>query len=883
MSQPLEEQAEAIFADLLDVPAADRPARAAAACGDDAPLLARVRTLLAAMPAAEGFLSSPTMDAASADAPPTPSAVAAVGERPGDHIGPYKLLEQIGEGGFGVVFKAEQERPVRRLVALKVIKPGMDTGEVITRFEAERQALALMDHQNIAKVFDAGSTAAGRPYFVMELVRGSPVTDYADQRQLPTADRVALAVQVCRAVQHAHSKGIIHRDLKPSNVLVTTADDKPVPKVIDFGIAKATQGRLTDRTLFTAHRQLIGTPQYMSPEQADTDGIDVDTRTDVYSLGVLLYELLVGTTPLDARSLRSAAFEAMRRMIRDVDPAKPSTKLSTLGDAGTAVAAARRTDAKALGRQLHGELDWIVMRALEKDRSRRYDTAAAMADDLGRYLAGEAVLAGPVSGTYRLRVAVRRHRAAVAVGATVAACLLLGVAGTTWGLVQARHQRAAAVASAGRAAASERVAQQRAAEAEATLSFFTNLLTQASPEQSRDATVSRVIVNAVLLPATRQVGDDHFAGTPWVRATVRDVLAETLIELGRPDLAEPQAKAAWDARRAGQGEDARQTLASMINYGIALDRPGHYAEAAGVLRDALDRSQRAMGDDDRFMVRPVGALASALDQLGRPAEALDLYKQAWDRDRRAYGDDGRNTLQSMGSYAYTLTVLGRRAEAAEMFKQQWDRTQRSLGDGDPETLRAMFNYASAIGNLGRGAESLDLTGQVLARFRRVMGDDHPQTLAVLRSYAISLLGAGRNAEAADAFHEAWDRGRRTEGDDAPSTQQAVYGYATAVARLGRHGEAADAFRRALDQDRRLVGDDAPDTLEAAVDYAAEADAAGRGAEAVPVLRHLADGLARRHPNDGHLGAVRAALDRCLAVQGAATASTRPATAPAGRP
>jgi hypothetical protein len=470
MDTDLERRAEQAFERTLDAAPADRPAALIAACGGDAALLARVQALLAADEAG-GFMG----ETAAYPARPNPAA-AVMGESAGSWIGRYHLLEKIGEGGFGVVFMAEQEKPVRRRVALKVIKLGMDTREVVARFEAERQALAMMDHPNIAKVLDAGATEAGRPYFVMELVRGSPLTEYADKRKLNTKARIELAVLVCRAVQHAHSKGVIHRDLKPSNVLVTVADDKAVPKVIDFGIAKATQSKLTDRTLFTSHRQLIGTPQYMSPEQADSDGVDVDTRTDVYSLGVLLYELLVGTTPMDAKALRSAAFEAMRKMIREVDPAKPSTKLSALGDTAATVAAARGTNAKELSRQLHGELDWIVMKALEKDRSRRYETAAAMADDLGRYLGGEAVLAGPMAGTYRLKKTLKRYRVAVLTGGVIAAVLLLGVFGTTSGLIWARHEAALAVLS-------ERRATDQAALAETEKS--TAIAAQAQAEQAR--------------------------------------------------------------------------------------------------------------------------------------------------------------------------------------------------------------------------------------------------------------------------------------------------------------------------------------------------------------------------------------------------------------
>ena len=351
--------------------------------------------MLEAQPKVGGFLDSPA--AGPTMSLPSPQEM----EGPGTVIGPYKLLEQIGEGGMGIVYMAEQTQPVRRKVALKIIKPGMDTKQVIARFEAERQALAMMDHPNIAKVLDAGATESGRPYFVMELVRGIPITEYCDQHRLPINERLELFTQVCQAVQHAHQKGIIHRDIKPTNVLVTALDGAPLPSVIDFGIAKATGQSLTDKTLFTGFAQLIGTPLYMSPEQAELSAVDVDTRSDIYSLGVLLYELLTGTTPFDQETFRTAALDEVRRMIREEEPPKPSTRLSALGATLTTVSANRQTDARVLGRSLRGELDWIVMKALEKDRGRRYETANGLARDVERYLAGDAVEAGPPTSWYR--------------------------------------------------------------------------------------------------------------------------------------------------------------------------------------------------------------------------------------------------------------------------------------------------------------------------------------------------------------------------------------------------------------------------------------------------------------------------------------------------
>ena len=354
---------------------------------------------------------------------------------PGIVIGPYKLLEQIGEGGFGVVFMAEQQRPVRRRVALKVIKPGMDTRQVIARFEAERQALALMDHPNISRVLDAGATESGRPYFVMELVRGIPLSEFCDQNRLTVGERLELFITVCHAVQHAHQKGIIHRDIKPNNVLVTLHDGTPVAKVIDFGIAKATGQQLTEKTLFTSFAQMVGTPLYMSPEQAEMSGLDVDTRSDIYSLGVLLYELLTGTTPFDQERMRTAGYDEVRRIIREEEPAKPSARISTLNRAATTVTANRKSDPSRLRQLFRGELDWIVMKALEKDRNRRYETAAAFAADVQRYLNDEAVEACPPSARYRFRKFARRNKAAFLTGSAVAVAMLVAVGSLISGVV----------------------------------------------------------------------------------------------------------------------------------------------------------------------------------------------------------------------------------------------------------------------------------------------------------------------------------------------------------------------------------------------------------------------------------------------------------------
>jgi serine/threonine protein kinase len=459
------DQARSIFLAAIEESADDRRVFLDGACGDDGELRARVEHLLEAHQALGLIHFHPISG-------PAANAGGRFSEGPGSVIGPYKLLQAIGEGGMGTVYMAEQERPVRRRFALKIIKPGMDSAQVIARFEAERQALALMDHPHIAKVLEAGTMGSGRPFFVMELVQGITITRFCDDHSFTLRERVELFVPVCQAVQHAHQKGIIHRDLKPSNVLVALHDDKPLPQVIDFGVAKATGDRLTELTTLTGFGSVVGTLEYMSPEQSGLNVLDTDTRSDVYSLGVLLYELLTGTTPLDRQQLGQASFDELLRIIREEEPTMPSVRLSGSGEALAVLSALRRADPAKLPGQVRGELDWIVMKALEKDRARRYQTANALARDLQRYLADEPVEAGPSSAGYRLRKLTRRYRNALATAAAFVLLLALAAAVSTWQAVRAVRAERAERAERERAVAAEKRARTEQANAKAALDFL---------------------------------------------------------------------------------------------------------------------------------------------------------------------------------------------------------------------------------------------------------------------------------------------------------------------------------------------------------------------------------------------------------------------------
>ena len=580
---PLEE----IFHAALELKTpAERAAYLDRACADDAALRAKAEALIEAHSSTDEFLEQPIV---------RPAEVLDAG--PGDRIGPYKLLQQIGEGGMGVVFMAEQEQPVRRKVALKIIKLGMDTKQVIARFEAERQALAMMEHQNIARVLDAGATESGRPYFVMELVRGVAINEYCDKHQLSTRERLALIVDTCRAVQHAHQKGVIHRDLKPGNVLVTSHDGSPVVKIIDFGVAKATNQKLTEKTLFTEFRQFIGTPEYMSPEQAEMSGLDVDTRTDIYALGVLTYQLLTGSTPFDPTTLRNAEYSEMTRMIREDEPPTPSTRLAKLGPSLAKFARSRASEPNALVKLLRGDLDWIVMKAISKDRTRRYDSASALAEDVGRHLRNEPVLASPPSKIYKTRKLFQRNRGLILAGSVAVLGVLigLGVALSGYFTAKAEAQRSNRISGA-----------------------LTDILAVAGTAEALDLEVREV------LDTTREVfGDDHTT----VAATL-SALAVQLRNAGDTRGAESLFAEALEIYSAAYGKDHRSVGQTLASLG-AIQRLNGDDDAAEVsLRESLRIAAAQPGPASLSSSATRRELASLLSASGRAEEAEDLWKEA---------------------------------------------------------------------------------------------------------------------------------------------------------------------------------------------------------------------------------------------------------------
>lgn len=604
-------------------------------------------------------------------------------------IDKYRLLESIGVGGMGEVYRAEQTEPIRRTVALKVIKRGMDTKEVMARFEAERQALALMNHPCIAKVFEAGSTSQGRPYFVMEFVRGVPITSYCDEHKLPMRARLELFIQLCDGVQHAHQKAIIHRDLKPSNVLVTIEDNKPVPKIIDFGVAKATAQKLTEKTMFTALGEMIGTPEYMSPEQAAMTGEDVDTRTDVYSLGVILYELLAGALPFEAKELRKAGFHGIVRMLRDQDPLRPSNRVGTLGNRGPAVAAARRTIPVKLTSQLRGDLDWITMRALEKDRTRRYGSPSELAADVRRHLYHEPVLAGRPSAAYRVRKFARRHRMGVGI-ATAGVLVLLGFAATM--AVQANR----IARERDRANIEAKRANREAATAHQVSEFLVSVFNVSDPGEARGNSITaREVLDNGFERIHRELNDQ-----PLLRAKMMDTMGRVYQNLGLYATAESLLVGAFGLRRTALGDEHLDSVESLFHLGCLRYWQGQFAEAQRMFEEVRTVREPVLGVEHVDTAWVLYYLGTTHAMKGEPCQARGLLKSALPVFERELGTEHQMVAWCLNDIGVSFDKTHDYAQALPYYERALEIKKKTLGP-------AHFDTGMGYGNVGYALLYLD--------------------------------------------------------------------------------------------------------------------------------------------------------------------------------
>jgi len=861
--------------EIVDAALALDPAARAAyvryACGSDRRLLDEADQLLAAVTAVTASIAVGVCE------PPS-----------GSLIGPYKLMRQLGEGGMGVVYHALQTHPLRRDVALKVIKPGMDSRQVIARFESERQALALMDHPHIARVFDAGTTPEGRPYFVMELVDGVPITRYCDVKRLTIKERIELFIPVCQAIQHAHQKGIIHRDIKPSNLLVTERAGEPVAKVIDFGLAKALGYQLSEATLLTNVGTVVGTLEYMSPEQAELTRQDIDTRSDVYSLGAVLYELLTGATPLSAAVETDGYVDTLQR-IREEEPAHPSARLRASAISAT-IAAERRCEVARLRKLLHGELDWIVMKALEKDRARRYETVNGLARDLERYLSGDPVEAGPPSTTYRLMKFAGRHRVGLAMAAAVTVLLVAGVVVSTWMAVRANRAEA---------------------EARAINDFLRNdVLAKAGASRQAQPDIKPDPDLKVRTALDRAASGIHgkFADQPLVEASIRQTIGDTYRDLGLYSEAQAQLERALELQRRTLGDQHPDTLASMSRLAFAYERQNAYAKAEALYAQALEIRRRTLGENHADTLASMNGLGSTYERQGKYDQAEALLVKALAIQERILGKDHALTLGTLNDLLAVYYSQGKFAQVEPLAIQLLESRRRVLGEDHPDTLTSMQNLAGVYHAERKYAEAEPLYLRMIEASRRVLGEEHASTLMAETNLAELYWAEGKSTESQTLFVKALDVTRRTLGPEHRRTIYAAKGLARLYADQGQLAQAeslfaaniassshglgvehpftldsmgglADVYRRqgkfaqsqseyakVLDARRRVQGVEHPDTLSTLMYLGHVKLLEGGYADAVATLREALAGYERARPDDWERYQCESLLGASLAGQ-----------------
>src|SRR5882724_7625393 len=832
----------AVFTEALRLTPEERGRYLSDACKGDAEFRLRVDALLQAYEQAGDFLGKSV-----AERPPKGAQVVPAGEKPGDRIGHFKLLQQIGEGGCGVVYMAEQEAPLRR-----------------------REALALMDHPNIAKVFDAGATESGRPYFVMELVRGVKITEYCDQHSLTTEDRLKLFVQVCQAVQHAHQRGIIHRDIKPSNILVTQSlEGVATPMVIDFGVAKATTDqRLTDKTVFTAFEMLVGTPAYMSPEQAELSSVDVDTRTDIYSLGVLLYELLTGSTPFETGELLKVGLVEIRRVIREEEPLRPSTRLSKMPGANlTTIAQHRRSEPPKLIRAISGDLDWIVMKAVEKNRTRRYETANGLALDVQRFLAHEAVSARPPSKLYKFQKTVQRNRLLFIGLGIIATLLIVSLIVVSASLAQERQSRR---------------------EARQVKQFLEEMLQGVGPNVAlgRDTAILREILDQT----ASRVGKE-LTNQPAVEAELRSVIGTLFYKTGQYQQAEEMQRAALAIRRKRFGSESSEAAAWLNELGLTLLANGKLSEAERAIREALDIRRRHFGNENADVAASQNNLAHVYSQMGRLTEAEALARKALATRQRLFGNPSLEVADSLGNLvvilgdkrhwaeaeamarevlemrikllasehpwvasalndlAWAAAANGKQKEAEDFERQALAMRQRLLSQEHPDVANSLYLVGDRMRQRGNLKEAYPVLSASLSMQRKVLGEDHPATLYTLKSLGLMYEGEYKWSEAETEFRQVLATWRKRAGNDDLETLYALRNLGEALEGQGKWLEAEALHREELAAWRKRAGNIDSETLYALHQLGVTLDAQRKWSEAESAHRELVASWGKRAGND----------------------------------